>query len=289
MTAPVRQRVRLDAVAIDAGTQVRAAIDEATVTHYAERMTAGDVFPAIVLFHDGTQHHLADGFHRVLAAQRIQWRELDAEVRPGTKADAIWFALAANRANGKPMTGADKRHAIVLALQTWPDRSTRMIAAQIGCDQSFVVKVRPQVMTDSSPARVTGKDGKSYPASRTPVRRPPEERRDQIAELASKGYSTRQIAGHLGIGEERVAVLAQHHAVEIRADLHIGRTRRLDGHRIIERTVYDAEHLTAEIALVDFAELDPARLAAWIVRMEAAQKAISAFVRQLKKAVSDAA
>ena len=52
------QRVRLDSVAFDAGTQIRAAIDTQVVSDYAEAMTGGATFPPIVLFHDGNQHYL---------------------------------------------------------------------------------------------------------------------------------------------------------------------------------------------------------------------------------------
>lgn len=65
------------------------------------------------------------------------------------------------------LTPADKRHAILLALQTWPEKSAHQIADQIGCNQDYVSGLRRQV-TDSLhlPSRGVGRDGKSYPASR---------------------------------------------------------------------------------------------------------------------------
>src|SRR3990167_6592108 len=121
-------RVRLAAITFDAGTQIRAAISETVVAEYAERMTEGVVFPAVVLFHDGKRHYMADGFHRGLASQRIGFKDIEADVRLGTQADALWFALGANKANAHQMTLADKRHAILLALDTWPERSANQIA-----------------------------------------------------------------------------------------------------------------------------------------------------------------
>jgi hypothetical protein len=56
--------------------------------------------------------------------------------------------------------------AILLALQGWPDRSARQIAEQIGVNPDYVNDVRKQVSdTRHLPDRVTGKDGKSYPAA----------------------------------------------------------------------------------------------------------------------------
>lgn len=78
-------RLPLTAIAFDAGTQIRAAIDEQAVNDYADRMHAGDTFPPLVLFHDGNQHYLADGFHRFMAAQRIGAEDFVVDVRPGTK------------------------------------------------------------------------------------------------------------------------------------------------------------------------------------------------------------
>lgn len=166
-------RVRLDQIVFDAGTQVRAGLDSEHVAAIAEAMTAGATLPPIVLFHDGNQHYIGDGFHRYMAAQRCGWREIDADVRPGAREDALWFALGANRTNGKNMTAADKRHAIVLALQTWPERSATSLAEQIGCSDRYVLDIKAQVRTTSDlPSRVTGKDGKSYPASRPAPTRP---------------------------------------------------------------------------------------------------------------------
>jgi len=63
------------------------------------------------------------------------------------------------------MTATDKRHAILLALQTWPDRSQREIAEQIGCSKTWVQNIKTEVVSTDH-VRVTGKDGKSYPATR---------------------------------------------------------------------------------------------------------------------------
>lgn len=65
------------------------------------------------------------------------------------------------------MTPVDKRHAILMALQTWPARSATQIGEQIGCTDAYVGRLRKEVHTSMSlPSRVTGKDGKSSPAAR---------------------------------------------------------------------------------------------------------------------------
>ncbi len=56
----------------DGGTQPRVAINQTTVEEYASDMREGASFPPVLLFNDGTDYWLADGFHRVLAAEMIR-------------------------------------------------------------------------------------------------------------------------------------------------------------------------------------------------------------------------
>src|SRR5439155_4104406 len=79
------RNVRVGEIVVDAGTQVRAAINESAVSEYAEAMRDGDEFPPIILFADGNRFLCADGFHRTLAAARISRDTLKAEVRQGSK------------------------------------------------------------------------------------------------------------------------------------------------------------------------------------------------------------
>lgn len=327
--------VRIDSLVFDAGTQVRAAINEDVVATYAERMQAGDVFPAIVVFHDGSAYYIGDGFHRALAAKRNGRSELPADVRGGTKTDALWFALGANKTNGQRLTEADKRGAIEMAYATWPDKGQREIADQIGCSQRYVSTVREeiQVRTGSHlPDMVTGKDGKRYPASRGPNARSTEkreqvallvkeggipseiarkvgvsmttvtdvrrslgvptldktkegtaQRRQDIRDMAERGYTTRQIAAALAVDERTVWSIAKKDGIHIHADRAVGPTKRHDPNRIVEQMASDADNLTADVSLIEFADLDQSKIAGWLEQFEAARKSLSAFIRRLQK------
>lgn len=97
---------------------------------------------------------------------RVFW---SATFRPGLEL-LQQLTTASNRAR---LNDIDKRHAIVLALQAWPDRSQNQIAEQVGCSQRYVSMIRDEVRTTSNlPSHVTGKDGKRYPARRARRRRP---------------------------------------------------------------------------------------------------------------------
>jgi ParB-like chromosome segregation protein Spo0J len=108
-------------------------------------MTNGATFPPIVLFHDGNQHYLADGFHRFMAAQRLAFKDIDADVQPGTKEDALWFALGANRTNGNASpTRTKARHRPRIADMAGYEHNE--IAEQLGCSSStYVSAVKGQV------------------------------------------------------------------------------------------------------------------------------------------------
>lgn len=192
--------IRLDQIVFDAGTQIRAAINEQVVSDYAERMTEGDKFPPVVLFHDGNQYYMADGFHRALAAKRIELREIPADVRPGTKTDALWFALGANRTNGQRLTNTDLRHAVLIAVQTFLNsKSQTSIAEQIGCSQGFVSLVISRNNVER-PERVSGADGHTYPSSP----RAGQSIKEKAAALLREGKSVSQVRTELGVGRNTV-------------------------------------------------------------------------------------
>jgi hypothetical protein len=290
-------RVRLDAIAFDAGTQIREAIDQAVVADYAEAMTDGARFPPVVLFHDGNQHYLADGFHRFMAAQRLQWRHIDALVNPGTKEDALWFALGANREHGMRMSGADKRHAIVLAYKAWSDKGTSEIAKQIGCSDRWVRMIRSEV-TSELPEKTPGKDGKNYPTSkpRQPERVTPDragkldttkagiaERKEQMRQLAADGHISRQIASVVGMSEESCRNTLRESGIDVPADRVVGKAKRHDSNRIVAQMVSDAENLAADVKLIDFSSLDRSRLMEWLRSLNESRDKFGAFIRRLMK------
>src|SRR5258708_6548944 len=126
--APNIAKLRLDSIRLNAGTQTRAHIDDATVAEYAEAMARGDCFPPVVVFQNDGDVVLADGFHRVKAARRAKLKHLLAEIRQGGRSDALRFALGANHKHGLRRTNGDKRRAIEIALAEFGELSDRLLA-----------------------------------------------------------------------------------------------------------------------------------------------------------------
>lgn len=96
------------------------------------------------MFFDGTSYWLADGFHRVAAALKSGFREIEVELKLGAVRDAMLYAVGSNATHGLKRTPADKRHAIELMLadSEWGKWSDRAIAKASNTSHPLVAKVR---------------------------------------------------------------------------------------------------------------------------------------------------
>jgi hypothetical protein len=161
------QDLSLDRIDIYGGTQARVRTSDEAIASYAEDMENGAEFPPVTVYFDGADYWLADGFHRYLAAKRIEAASIRAEVIPGGRSDALEHALGANSTNGVYRTNEDKRNAVEIALEEWPDRANTVIAEICKVSIELVRKTRHGMEKDErieKPQTVTGKDGRNYPA-----------------------------------------------------------------------------------------------------------------------------
>jgi hypothetical protein len=129
------------------GAQMRVQMHPETVADYAADMLDGAVFPPVVLYRDGADYWLADGFHRVEAARKIDRKEIEAEIRDGTVRDAILHGIGANATHGLRRTQADKRRAVerLLTDPEWAAWSDRKIAELAKVDHKTVGKIRREL------------------------------------------------------------------------------------------------------------------------------------------------
>lgn len=134
-------------IRIDGGTQPRTGIDEGVVQEYATAILAGDEFPPLDVFFDGTHRWLASGYHRYFAHKSAGAVHVYVVEHAGTRRDAILFAVGTNAQHGLRRTNEDKRRSVRLLLEDaeWGQWSDREIARRCHVDNKTVAAVRAEL------------------------------------------------------------------------------------------------------------------------------------------------
>lgn len=139
-------KLRIDRIRMDGGTQPRARVEQTIINQYVAALEDGAQFPEVKVFHDGSDYWLADGFHRVKANQHIGSLEIDADIKQGSRRDAVLFSVGANALHGLNRTPEDKKRAVMVLLEDaeWSAWSNREIARRCAVSPTFVSSVRPE-------------------------------------------------------------------------------------------------------------------------------------------------
>lgn len=152
----------------DGGTQPRESIDYGVVDDYAEAMQAGVILPAVTVYYDGATYWLADGFHRVEAALKLERESIDAEVKQGTRRDAQWHSFGANKTHGLRRAKGDAKRAIekILLDEEWAKTPQTKIAEHVGVSQPYVAEIKRHLIStykipERGPVEVT-RNGTTY-------------------------------------------------------------------------------------------------------------------------------
>jgi len=159
----------------DGGTQMRAGLNAETVEEYrqwldelARKQNGLLDMPPVIVYHDGETYWLADGFHRLEA-----WKQhgslptaVHADLRSGTRRDAVLHAAGANADHGLRRTNADKRRSVEVLLRDdeWAKWSDGEIARKCMVSQNFVSTMRRELtqIGFESPTERKGADGRVY-------------------------------------------------------------------------------------------------------------------------------
>lgn len=158
------QSLNINTIRTDGGTNPRDHINEDVVARYTEDMQAGAEFPPVIVFDDGTDQWLADGFHRVAVARAMDQGSIKAEVRQGTSRDAILFSASANSTHGYPRSNQDKRNAVLRLLNDdeWSQWNDSEIARQCKVSHTFVAKLRSEHLATLQDSRKVQRGGTTY-------------------------------------------------------------------------------------------------------------------------------
>jgi len=145
--APEYKNVNLMLIQRPSETQMRVnGTDPKLVDEYAEAMSNGEKFPPLVLFKDGKDLYLVEGFHRYEAAEKAGKKSLPCEVHFGTLREAILHAVRANAAHGQRRTQADKRRAVETLLNDpeWSHWSNNQVAKQARVSPMLVADIKAE-------------------------------------------------------------------------------------------------------------------------------------------------
>jgi len=187
-------RIGVATICLDAGTQPRAEIDSQVIQEYAEAMKAGAKFPPVVVFSNGgDERWLADGFHRVWAAQLAKLSLIEATIRKGSKREAVLYAVGSNAEHGLRRTNADKRRAVMILLrdEEWRGWSDREIARRCAVSHLLVGNLRRELAPPPSPA-----SGNDCQIARTVRRKGTTYQQKTIRKVRESGVAARADAEH---------------------------------------------------------------------------------------------
>ncbi|MFN8558452.1 MAG: ParB/RepB/Spo0J family partition protein [Dehalococcoidia bacterium] len=134
----------IDTIRTDGGAQPRDTMLRDTIDEYAELYREGVALPPVVVFHDGADYWLADGYHRVAAAFMAGLDRIAADLRMGTRRDAVLHGCGANATHGIRRSNADKRRAVLRVLEDpeWSRWSVAEIARRCAVSPALVRSVR---------------------------------------------------------------------------------------------------------------------------------------------------
>lgn len=164
-------------IRLDGGTQPRAEINPVIIAEYTESLQDGVIFPPVTVFYDGSDYWLADGYHRIKAAQQAGLSEFEADVHQGTRRDAVLYSVGANAQHGLRRTNADKRRAVETLLRDdeWTAWSNREIARRTMVSHKLVNTLRSELSgIKFQIERKFERNGKTYEMDTANIGRPKE-------------------------------------------------------------------------------------------------------------------
>ena len=182
-------KLKLKDIRLDGNTQPRQFVNQEIVDDYAELLLEDVEFPPAIVFHDGANHWLVDGYHRYFANKKAGFLDMECDVRTGTLREAVLFSVGANAAHGLRRTNEDKRKAVLTLLNDieWGEWSDSEIGRQCHVSHVTVGRIRKTAGLEKTEKKYVNKHGqetKMKMPSEPVVMKPVEAMDDKLQELA---------------------------------------------------------------------------------------------------------
>ena len=138
------RELKIKNIRIDGDTQVRVELNQAHVNSLTDDIERGDELPPILVYYDGSDYWLVEGFHRYFAAIAAGKEVIQCQLENGSRDTAIWDALPANRTYGLRRTNADIANACRMAVRhpRAAEMTDRDIASHLGVSHTTVANYR---------------------------------------------------------------------------------------------------------------------------------------------------
>ena len=138
------KQINIHNIRTDGGTQSRVSLNQDVVNEYAELMAEGVRFPALAVYHDGSDYWLVDGFHRYFALKKNGASVVEVSATTGTLREAQLKSKAVNHDHGLRRTSADIHKAIkdMLTDDEWSKWSLGEIAKWVGTSKTTIHRVK---------------------------------------------------------------------------------------------------------------------------------------------------
>lgn len=218
--------IELKKIRLDGDTQPRKQINEEHVANLTEvLLNGGKMKEAPIVFFDGKEYWLANGFHRYHAHKRAGYTEMECEIINGTRREAWIYSRGANHDHGLPRTSEEIRANVTSCFNDVElcGLSDVQIAAICKCSSMTVGRVRKLLDLDR-PEKVMTKNGKmmdtkkignnSKPAPEPEV--PEYTHDDRLSELATEHQHALDEVSKL---RDRLAINALPDAAEAKAEI----------------------------------------------------------------------
>lgn len=191
-------KLKLSDITLDNEIQPRQQLNQEVVAEYTEAMRQGAKFPPVVVYFDGTNYWLADGFHRVNAKLSTGDCDILVELIPGNRRDALLYAVGANATHGLRRTNTDKRRAVTRLLldDQWRQWSSREIARRCGVDHKTVDKLRTELNVNSYSEKISSLSGESRQRQKRIVRRNGKVQSMNISNIGTKSAGNKHTPKH---------------------------------------------------------------------------------------------
>jgi vacuolar-type H+-ATPase subunit I/STV1 len=167
-------------------------------------------FPPVVVFNDGANYWLVDGFHRWHANKKAGFLDIECEIHDGTRRDAVLWSVGANASHGLRRTNDDKRKAVLTLLEDleWSEWSDSEIGRRCNVSHTFVSRIKKSMGLEQAEKKYTTKHGTT--AKMKPANKPSEPVVMKPAEVPQEDERLAELAAaHEDLAEENARLLAK--------------------------------------------------------------------------------